>query len=186
MKTQAPHQNKHSAGKKFLAASIAVVSQGWAANLIAPTRRTEDGLPANDALRATSWRSLWSLQLFLTISIAAFLVRDFNLYAAFPESVLQILGCPPPPTLAHIALAGYVFTVLTPLVIQLLSGEQPVAQWRHLGYRSAFYCFYLFSNTLAANFFLVFATGIFLYLLEQASICVAITKAGHGNGQLAG
>lgn len=186
MKTQAPYQNKKSAGKKFFAASIAVVSQGWAGNLIAPARPKEDGLHGNDELRATSWRSLWSLQLFLTVSIAAFLVRDFNLYEAFPESVLQILGCPPPPTLAHIALAGYIFTVLIPLVIQMLNGDQPVAQWRHLGYRSAFYCFYLFSNTLTVNFFLVFATGIILYLLEQATICIAIAKAGHGDGQLAG
>jgi hypothetical protein len=183
MKPQAPYQNKQSVGKSLLEASLAVVAQGWAGALIATARRKEPGLQGHDELRATSWRSLWSLQLFLTISIAAFFVRDFNLYEAFPENVLQILGCPPPPALAHIALAGYVVTVLIPLTIHLLSGEQPVAQWRHLGYRSAFYCFYLFSNTLAANFFLVFATGIILYLLEQASICVSIAKAGHGDGQ---
>ncbi|MCM2265708.1 MAG: hypothetical protein NDI73_11020, partial [Desulfuromonadales bacterium] len=138
-----------------------------------------------EELRAISRRSQSSLQLFLAISAIAFLVRDFNLYEAFPESVLQILGCPPPPILAHIALAGYVFTVLIPLVIHLLSGEQPVSQWRHLGYRSAFYGFYLFSNTLAANFIAVFATGIILYMLEQANICLAIGKTSDGDGQLA-
>jgi len=185
MKSQAPYQTKQSAGKTFLNASLAVVARGWAGNLIAPARQKEDGLPGNDELRATSWQSLWSLQLFLTISIAAFLVRDFNLYTALPEPVLQILGCPPPPTLAHIALAGYVFTVLIPLAIHWLNDEQPVAQWRHLGYRAAFYAFYLFSGTLTANFFLAFTTGILLYLLEQATICFAIAKAGHNDGQLA-
>lgn len=183
MKTGAPYQHSKSAGKRFIEAGMAMMAQGWAANLYTAIRHKEEGVHGNDELRATSWRCLWSLQLFLTISIAAFLVRDFNLYAAFPESVLQILGCPPPPSLAHIALAGYVFTVLIPLVIQLLNGEQPVAQWRHLGYRSAFYCFYLFSNTLATNFFLVFATGMLLYLLEQACICISIARAGHGDGQ---
>jgi len=44
---------------------------------------------------------------------------------------------------------------------------------------------YLFSGTLTANFFLVFATGILLYLLEQATICFAIAKASHNDGQLA-
>lgn len=183
MKTRAPHPGRQLTGKSILEASLAVVAQGWAGALIATAQRKGEGSHGHDDLRAASWRSLWSLQLFLTISIAAFFVRDFNLYEVFPESVLQILGCPPSPTLAHIALAGYVVTVLIPLVIHLLSGEQPVAHWRHLGYRSAFYCFYLFSATLANNFFLVFATGIALYLLEQASICVSIAKAGHGDGQ---
>lgn len=186
MNTRAPSQNTKSAAKRFVEASSAVMAQGWAGALIATARNKETGPQGSDELRATSWRSLWSLQLFLTISIAAFFVRDFNLYTTLPENVLQILGCPPPPTLAHLALAGYVVTVLIPLIIQLLSGEQTVAQWRHLGYRSAFYCFYLFSGTLAANFFLVFATGMFLYLLEQACICVSIARAGHGGGQFAG
>lgn len=183
MNPNAPRQKGKSTGQELFDACLAVVAQGWAGALLANLRRRGSGTHNQDELRATSWRSLWSLQLFLTISIAAFFAKDFNLYETFPENVLQILGCPPPPSLAHIALAGYVVTVLIPLVIQLLSGEHPVTQWRHLGYRSAFYCFYLFSNTLAANFFLVFATGIVLYLLEQACICVSIAKTGHGNDQ---
>lgn len=178
MTPQAPH--KSSAVRTFLADSLAVVSQGWAGQLFAPTRRTLGG----ETLRTVSWRTLWSLQLFLTISVAAFLVRDFDLYATLPESVLQVLGCPPPPVLAQLALAGYVVTVLIPLVIHLLNNERPVAHWRHLGYRSAFYGFFLCSNTLAVNFLLVFATGMLLYLLEQACICIALAKTG--DGQLAG
>lgn len=179
MKSQAPDHTQTAPTKTFLAA-------GWAGALLATARPGGDAPRSHDDLRASSWRSLWSLQLFLTISIAAFFVRDVNLYTTLPDSVLQILGCPPPPALAHLALAGYVVTVLIPLGIQLLGGDPPPAQWRHLGYRGAFYAFYLFSATLASHFFLVFATGMFLYLLEQAGLCVALAKAGHGNGQVAG
>ena len=130
-----------------------------------------------------SRQNLWSLQLFLLASCAAFLVRDFNLYVSFPESVLQILGCPPPPILTHLALAAYIFTVVTPLTIHLLNGDRPATQWRHLGYRTAFYLFYLWSGTLAGNFIVVFATGITLYLLEQFAIGLALTRAGHSSSQ---
>ena len=135
--------------------------------------------------QAISRQNLWNLQLFLLISCAAFLVRDFNLYTTFPESVLQVLGCPPPPILVHLALAGYIFTVVTPLTIHLLNGDRLTVQWRHLGYRTAFYLFYLCSGTLAANFIMVFAIGVVLYLLEQASICLAISRTVEGNGQVA-
>lgn len=162
---------------------MAVMENGWAGNLMTPARNKKDDLTGTAALRATSWRSLWSLQLFITISVAAFMVRDFNLYESLPENVLQILGCPPPPLLAHCALAGYALTVMIPLVIHLLDGDPPVSEWRQLGFRSAFYCFYLFSGTLASYFLLVFITGMTLYLLEQASICLALAKSGQGNGQ---
>lgn len=178
MKARAPEHHRQSA-RRFLAASMAVMENGW----MARDRSEKSNLTGNAALRATSWRSLWSMQLFITISVAAFMVRDFNLYESLPENILQILGCPPPPMLAHCALAGYVLTVMIPLVIHLLDGEQPAAEWRQLGFRSAFYCFYLFSGTLASYFLLVFVTGMILYLLEQASICLALAKSGQGNGQ---
>lgn len=185
MKTQALHQNGKPAENRHAGANAAVATQRWPESLLHSVGQHDAGPQRLDELRAVSRQSLWSLQIFLVISIAAFLVRDFDLYATFPESVLLILGCAPPPVLAHIALAGYIFTVVTPLTIQLFNEEHPVAQWRHLGYRAAFYCFYLFSNTLTANFILVFATGIVLYLLEQIAVCVAISKTHQGDGQTA-
>lgn len=185
MKTKALHQNGKSVENGHAGVSTTVATQSWPKSLLPSVGHNDDGAHRLDDLRAVSRRSLWSLQLFLLISIAAFLVRDFNLYATLPESVLQILGCPPPATLAHIALAGYIFTVVTPLTIHMLNEDKPTAQWRHLGYRTAFYCFYLFSNTLAANFILVFATGLVLYLLEQVSAGVAIDRANLGDGQFA-
>jgi hypothetical protein len=147
-----------------------------------PTREQADR-PLYDEARSASRQNLQSLQLFLLLSCAAFLVRDFNLYATFPENILQVLGCPPPPLMVQIALAGYIFTALTPLVIHLLTGEKPVAQWRHLGYRSAFYLFFLWSGTLTAHFAAVFVTGVALYLLEQFHICTTIARASESSSQ---
>jgi hypothetical protein len=125
---------------------------------------------------------LSDLQRFILISAAFFMVRDFNLYQAFPEEVLQILGCAPPPQLVLIALAGYVFTVVTPLLIHLSTGERPTASRWHLLYRSIFYLFFLCSQTLDGYFMLVLGTGLLLYLLEQTCVGVSLHRLGHGNG----
>ena len=138
--------------------------------------------PADD-LRTLSRRGLWSLQLFLLVSCAFFLVRDFNLYTTFPEPVLQVLGCAPPPSLVYLALAGYLVTALIPLALGLLGGEKPALQWRHLGYRAAFYLFFLWSGTLSAHFASVFIAGVALYLLEQFAICLASSRTSEGSGQ---
>ena len=141
--------------------------------------------PADPAmeLRGTFRRGLSDLQRFILVSAAAFMVRDFNLYLAFPEDVLQILGCAPPPHLVLIALAGYVFTVLTPLFVHLCRGDKPVANRWHLLYRSSFYLFFLCSQSLDSYFMLVLGTGLTLYLLEQSAIGSAISRLNHDDGQ---
>ena len=142
------------------------------------SRRTT---PAEE-LRHLSRRGLSDLQRFILLSAAFFLVRDFNLYEAFPEEVLQILGCAPPPQLVLIALAGYVFTVVTPLLIHLCQGDKPsVSSW-HLLYRSIFYLFFLCSQTLDVYFMLVLGIGLLLYLLEQTCVGVSIHRLTQGNG----
>jgi hypothetical protein len=135
-----------------------------------------------DQLRGTFQCGLSDLQRFILISSAAFMVRDFNLYQAFPEEILQILGCAPPPQLVLIALAGYVFTVITPLLIHLCQGDKPVTNRWHLLYRSAFYLFFLFSQSLDSYFMLVLATGMSLYLLEQSLLGLLIYRLQNGNG----
>lgn len=185
MKSRSPYQERNINGKNRAGSAATIAIRRPVAKTFASAGNDSDGSHQLSELRVISRHSLWSLQLFLLVSCAAFLIRDFNLYETLPESVLQILGCPPPPTLTHVALAGYIFTVLTPLAIHLLNGGKPSAQWRHLGYRSMFYLFYLFSNTLTANFMVVFAIGIVLYLLEQLSICVSIMRTDQGDGQVA-
>jgi len=154
-------------------------------SLISRLSATTVNRPADPAteLRGTFRRGLSDLQRFILISAAVFMVRDFNLYQAFPEDVLQILGCAPPPHLVLIALAGYVFTVITPLFVHQCCGDKPVANRWHLLYRSIFYLFFLCSQSLDSYFLLVLGTGLTLYLLEQTVIGTAISRLNHGNGQ---
>ncbi len=136
----------------------------------------------SEELRRLSRRGLSDLQRFILLSAACFMIRDFNLYQAFPEEILQILGCAPPPQLVLVALAGYVFTVVTPLLIHLCQGEKPVVSHWHLLYRSSFYLFFLCSQTLGSYFMLVLGTGLLLYLLEQTCVGVSIYRLNQGNG----
>lgn len=127
------------------------------------------GLTAAE-LQAMARKGLWGLLLFLLTGVLVFLVRDFNLYRVLPEAVLEVLGGPPPATLIHLALAGYSFTVVVPVLIRMANGEQPVVGWRHLFWRLAFYLFYLVSTTLPENFLALVVIGSLLYLVEQAGI----------------
>jgi hypothetical protein len=132
-------------------------------------------------LRGAFQRGLSDLQRFILISSAFFMIRDFDLYQAFPEDVLQILGCAPPPQLVLIALAGYVFTVITPLFVHLCRGDKPVVNRWHLAYRSIFYLFFLFSRSLDSYFMLVLGIGLILYLLEECLVGMLIHRLQQGS-----
>ena len=144
------------------------------------TQTTRTATPV-DELHSISRRGWSDLQRFILLSSAAFLSRDFDLYQELPENVLQILGCAPPPHLVLIALAGYVFTVVTPLLIHLLNGDRPAVNRWHLVYRSIFYLFFLCSQSLDRYFMLVLGTGMTLYLLEQSLVALLIYRHQHGN-----
>ncbi|MCK4507098.1 MAG: hypothetical protein KAU27_01055 [Desulfuromonadales bacterium] len=139
-------------------------------------KKTEASL-ASSVLYALSRKGLWGLLLFLIVSVAAFMVQDFNLYKTLPESVLQILGCPPPEILIHLALTCYSFTVVVPFLIRMATGERPVIGWHHLLYRTFFYLFYLVSMTLPENFVAVIIIGILLYVVEQIGLWAYLYKA---------
>lgn len=183
MKTRAPRQNTKRNGQSTSVASVAVATRRWSGGPPPSIRSSNLGSRQVDELKAVSRSGLWSLQLFLFISSVAFLVRDFDIYATFPESVLQILGCAPPAFLVQVALAGYVFTVIVPLLINMQMGSQPAFNRWHLLYRAAFYLFFLSSNSLTAQFMVVFATCCILYLLEQVSVCLSLHRVQQGDSQ---
>lgn len=143
-----------------------------------PVSRHAD--PADELLGIFN-RGLSDLQRFILISAAFFMIRDFDLYQAFPEDVLQVLGCAPPPQLVLGALAGYVFTVITPLFVNFCRGDKPVVNRWHLGYRSIFYFFLLCSQSLDSYFMLVLGTGVILYLLEECLVGMRIYRLQHGS-----
>jgi hypothetical protein len=135
----------------------------------------------NAQLQALSRKGLWGLLIFLLASVAAFMVQDFNLYQAFPEPILVILGCPPPATLIHLALTGYSFTVVVPVLIRMATGAAPAVGWHHLPCRTVFYLFYLASTTLPENFLAVIVIGGLLYLVEQLGIWTYLYRNLHGS-----
>ncbi len=145
------------------------VDERWLDGDIDEQQNTGDSMDSS-ALHALSRKGLWGLLIFLLVSVAAFLAQDFNLYHAFPEPVLQILGCPPPAILIHLAITAYSFTVVVPVMIRIATGENPVVGWHHLLCRSVFYLFYLVSTTLPENFVAVISIGILLYAVEQVGI----------------
>jgi len=173
MKYHNPNSRKNS--EKLRKASSIPVAGHWLGHDVAEQQSTGPRMTAT-ALHALSRKGLWGLLFFLLASIAAFLVQDFNLYHAFPEPVLQILGCPPPATLIHLALTGYSFTVVVPVLIRMATGENPAIGWHHLLCRSVFYLFYLVSTTLPENFMAVICIGILLYAVEQVAIWSYIHK----------
>jgi hypothetical protein len=132
-------------------------------------------------LHALSRKGLWGLLFFLFASLAACTVQDFNLYRTFPEPVLEILGCPPPAILIHLALIGYSLTVVIPVLIRMATGAVPVVGWHHLACRSVFYLFYLASTTLPQNFLAVIIIGSLLYLVEQLGIWAYLYRNLHGS-----
>jgi len=122
------------------------------------------------ALYVLSRRSLWEILLFLSISIAVFAFRDFDLFAAASEPVRQLLGYPPPALLINIALATYLFSAVTIRLVQVANVTRPEQKWTQLGYRTVFYLFYSFSGSLSGHFIAVFSIGMLLYTLEQLHI----------------
>ena len=131
------------------------------------------------------YHSLIGLVSFLIISIGAFTFKGFNLFGVAPESIRQILGYPPPAYLISIALAVYAFSSAILTLTAMANGTKPMRKWNHLGYRSAFFIFYCFSGTIAANFLPVLMVGLVLYGLDQFHIALYNAKINHeGKGLL--
>jgi len=171
MKDNALNKNKRSTkrSEESRLAQPTAVFKFWPDNGVEEELAVTGELDAS-TLHSMSRRGLIGLLFFLICGVAAFMVQDFNLYKALPEAVLQVLGCPPPATLIHLALTGYSFTVVVPVLIRMATGAHPVVAWHHNLCRSIFYIFYLISTTLPENFIAVLTIGILLYAVEQVGI----------------
>lgn len=165
--------------KKQIRTRAVAIARKFPVAPIFPSRHAERARFSADELCALSRRGLWNLLLFLLISMAAFSVQDFNLFAAFSEDLWPILGSPPPPQFIHLALTIYIFCALALLPDRLNKASCPQS-WAHVGYRTIFYLFYLTANALAANFSVVFVAGLILYSLEQSYLLLHMFKILHG------
>lgn len=146
-----------------------------------PYKRQGNNGNGTASLNALVNRGRWNFSLFLVVSGAAFFARDFNLFAVIPENARQLLGNPPPPELISIALGIYALSAIILLLSSLANNSQPPSNWTHLGYRAAFYFFYLVSNSLADHFLAVFYVGLLLYGLENLCIWIYTTRSSEGN-----
>jgi hypothetical protein len=178
-RNQIIHKNQRKFSGQISQVKAVSIRKNWPDGNLGQPKETPEGLNCA-MLYALSRKGLWGLLIFLMISVAAFLVKDFNLYQSLPEPVLEILGCPPPATLIHLALTGYSFTVVVPVLIRLANGDNPLLRWYHLPCRVAFYFFYLVSTTLPENFVAALTIGGLLYLVEQVGIWSNIYKLLHG------
>ncbi len=144
------------------------------------TQNTQANTEANVQIHG-----LMSLVLFMAISICALTFKDFNLFESASESVRQLLGYPPPAYLISIALAVYCFSSAILTLTAMANDAKPTQKWNHLGYRCAFFGFYCFSGTIAANFLPVLLVGLSLYSLDQCHIWFYNAKENHeGKGLL--
>lgn len=171
MKNQTPftHRKSSKTAAKLRKPATFSAARQWETDDLDQQSGSGECLNISELYRL-SRQGLWGLLIFLLVSALAFMVQDFNLYNALPEPILQILGCPPPAILIHLAITAYSFTVVVPVLIRMATGETPTVRWHHLVCRSVFYLFYLVSNSLSANFVAVVCIGVLLYTIEQVGI----------------
>lgn len=153
--------------KKQIKPRAIAIAQKYPTRPYTPGRQIETNRRSTTDRYTISRRGLWNLLLFLLVSVAAFSVQDFNLFAAVPEKFWSLLGAPPPPQLLNLGLGIYLFAALV-LLPERMNKAIPAQGWAQIGYRISFYLLYLASNALAANFLLILAAGLLLYGLEQA------------------
>ncbi len=121
-------------------------------------------------LQSLTRRGWQELILFLLASTAFFCIRQADLLAPLTESARLLIGCPPPPQLTTLALAGYTLSAAVLILGRAASGGRPVLKWPHCGLRISFYLFYGTSGALEDNFMTVFVAGLALIVLEQLNI----------------
>lgn len=109
-------------------------------------------------LELLSSMGLWSLALFTGLSIGAF--RNFDFLPSLGEDFRALLGAGPPVNFINWALVLYAFSAIVLVLTQMASNKAPRGALAHLGYLSAFYIFYHFSEGLSENFWAVFTVGM--------------------------
>ena len=131
-----------------------------------PLRKMQQDSLANiRRLKARASRCLFSLAIFVTISIGA--VRDFDFLPSFPSHVRAMLGRPPSSNMISAALMLYSFSAIILILSRMMSGASTNTGLAHVGYLSGFFFFYHFAGAMAENFWAVFAAGVTILSLES-------------------
>lgn len=129
------------------------------------TKMKQDSLENIRRLKARASRGLFSLAVFVTISIGA--VRDFDFLPSFPSHVRAMLGRPPSSNMISAALMLYSFSAIILILSRMMSGASTNTGLAHVGYLSGFFFFYHFAGAMEENFWAVFAAGVTILTLES-------------------
>ena len=116
-------------------------------------------------LKAIANRCMFSLALFMAISIGA--IRDFDFLPSFPSHIRALLGRPPSSNMISAALMLYSFSAIILILSRMMSGASVNSGIAHVGYLSGFFFFYHFAGAMDANFWAVFAAGVTILSLES-------------------
>ena len=116
-------------------------------------------------MERASGYGLWSMVLFLLVSLAAF--DGFSIFPDLSEDVRKFLGAPPPGQMISLALVVYAFSSIVRTLARMSRNIQPYMGLMHAAFFTAFYSFYYLSGILQDNFWAVFFAGISVMGLEN-------------------
>lgn len=129
-----------------------------------------------DKLHENSRKGLWSLIIFLAVSIAVFFCRDLTLTGCLSTAVRAQLGAAPPGTLIDILQLVSTFSSLIIIAGKIYDGRTagktwtPGSTWMHLAFRLVFYPLYFTADSLGAHFDFVFVSGLVVLALQHYNI----------------
>ena len=116
-------------------------------------------------LERASGNGLWSMALFLLVSLAAF--NGFSFLPDLSENTRRILGKPPPTGMISLALVVYAFSGIIRTLARMSQNIKPYLGLMHAAFFTGFYTFYHLSGVLPDNFWAVFFAGISVMGLEN-------------------
>lgn len=128
-------------------------------------RQRLDSITRISQLQRKSGNGPICLALFLAVSIVA--QQDFSLIPSLPDEIRHILGRPPSPKMISAALVLYSFSAIILILSRMVTGSLQYGGITHVGYLTAFYIFFHFSQALGENFWAVFAAGMTVLTLES-------------------
>ena len=116
-------------------------------------------------LERASGTGLWSMVLFLLVSLAAY--DNFSVLPDLSEDVRRMLGTPPPQEMISLALVIYAFSGIVHTLARMSRNIKPYRGFVHAAFFIAFYLFYYLSAALPDNFWAVFFAGVSVMGLDN-------------------
>jgi len=116
-------------------------------------------------LERASLAGLWSMVLFLLISLGAY--DNFSFLPELSEDFRRMLGAPPPSEMISLALVIYAFSGIVGTLARMSRNIKPFRGLMHTAFFAAFYAFYFLSGVLPDNFWAVFFAGLSVMGLEN-------------------